>query len=101
MLSTYIVSFNFYKSVQSGLYMDFLLKQFCEIFIRNFFIYTPLFFGEKFLIEYFTKKLVDTFIFKLNTVINYLELDYSYFFINIISFFLYLLSAINLLYFLF
>ena len=26
------------------------------MFVRNFFIYTPLFFGEKYVIEYLTKK---------------------------------------------
>ena len=99
MLFFRVIEFRFFKFVQSGLYIDFILKQFCEVFIRNFFIYTPLFFGEKFIIEYLTKKTVDSFIFNFNTLFNYLDLDYSYFFIQLISIFLYTFSIINLIYF--
>ena len=55
MLRLNIICFEFYRFIQSGFYVDFIIKQFCEIFVRNFFIYTPLFFGEKFFIEYLTK----------------------------------------------
>ena len=65
------------------------------MFVRNFFIYTPLFFGEKFLIEYLTKKTIDGFIFNFNKTFNYLDLDYSYFFTQIVSIFLYLLTFLN------
>ena len=51
---------------QSGFYIDFFLKKFGEVFIRNIFIYTALFFGEKYMIEQITKKIVDSFIFNSN-----------------------------------
>lgn len=100
MLGLFVIRFEFFRFVQSGLYIDFLAKQASEIFVRNFFIYTPLFFGEKFLIEYVTKKTVDSFLFNFNRIFNYLDLDYSYFFIQIISIHIYVLTFINLLYFL-
>ena len=98
MLKINILYFRFFRFIQSGLYIDYILKQFCESFIRNFFIYTPLFFGEKFIIEYLTKKTIDSFIFNFNKMFNYLNLDYSYFFIQLVSIFLYLLTIINLIY---
>jgi len=96
MLRLYLVKFQFFKYIQSGLYIDFILKQFCEIFVRNFFIYTPLFFGEKFIIEYVTKKTIDSYIFNFNNMFNFIDLDYSYFFIQLISNLLYVLSIINI-----
>lgn len=99
MLSLDVIKFSFFRFIQSGFYIDFIVKQFCEAFVRNFFIYTPLFFGEKFIVEYITKKTVESFIFNFNNLFNYLDLDYSYFFIQIISFFLYGLVIINLIYF--
>jgi len=52
-------SFNFF---QSGLYFDFFIKKIAEMFVRNVFIYTSIFFCEKFIIEFLTKKLVDNFL---------------------------------------
>jgi hypothetical protein len=51
---------------QSGFYIDFFFKKIIEIFIRNIFIYASLFFGEKYMIEYITKKTIDAFIFNSN-----------------------------------
>jgi len=47
-----------------------MLKKFAEIFIRNVFIYASLFFGEKYMIEHLTKKVVDSFIFKSNKFVG-------------------------------
>ena len=55
---------------QSGFYIDFFLKKLSEIFIRNVFIYAALFFGEKYMIEHLTKKIVDNFIFNSNKLIG-------------------------------
>jgi hypothetical protein len=52
-------SFNFF---QSGLYFDFFLKKNAEMFARNVFIYTGIFFCEKFIIEFLTKKIIDNFL---------------------------------------
>ena len=48
---------SFYIKAKSGFYFDFFLKKLLEVLIRNFLIYSALFFGEKFLIEILTKKL--------------------------------------------
>jgi len=55
---------------QSGFYIDFALKKFAEIFIRNIFIFAALFFGEKYMIEHLTKKIVDNFIFNSNKFVG-------------------------------
>jgi len=55
---------------QSGFYFDFFLKKLAEIFIRNIFVYAALFFGEKYMIEHITKKIIDNFIFNSNPFIG-------------------------------
>jgi hypothetical protein len=52
---------------QSGFYIDFLFKKLVEIFIRNIFIYSALFFGEKYIIEHLTKKTIDNFLYRSNS----------------------------------
>jgi hypothetical protein len=51
---------------QSGFYIDFFLKKFSEVFIRNVFVYSSLFFGEKYMIEHITKRIIDSFIYNSN-----------------------------------
>lgn len=60
---------------QSGFYIDFFLKKFAEVFIRNIFIYSSLFFGEKYMIEYLTKKIVDNFIYRSNNFLGWTMLN--------------------------
>jgi hypothetical protein len=55
---------------QSGFYVDFILKKFSEIFIRNVFVYAALFLGEKYMIEHLTKKIVDSFIYNSNKFVG-------------------------------
>jgi hypothetical protein len=66
-----MLKFPFKKSrwlgkAQSGLYFDFIFKKLGEVFVRNVFIYSALFFGEKYMIEHLTKKTVDSFIYNSN-----------------------------------
>ena len=63
MLFCYLVNSRFILLVQSGFYVDFFLKKMCEVFVKNVFIYTAQFFGEKYIIEVLTKKVIDSFIF--------------------------------------
>lgn len=58
MLKSKIIEFSFIRFIQSGLYVDFFIKKISEIWIKNTFIFTAQFFGEKYLIEYLTKKLL-------------------------------------------
>jgi len=70
MLFFYFFTFTFFREVQSGFYLDFFFKKLCELFLRNVFVYTALFFGEKYMIEVLTKKVVDNFVFITNTQIG-------------------------------
>ena len=90
MLKNNLIKFKFFRFVQSGFYLDFIIKKISEIFIRNFFIYTSIFFGEKFIIEFFTKKIIDSFIFNSNKK-NIMILLESNYFIQIISFIFYII----------
>jgi len=54
-----------------------LNKKFAEIFIRNIFIFAALFFGEKYMIEHLTKKVVDSFIFNSNKLVGWTTLNYT------------------------
>lgn len=89
MLKNRLILFKFFKFVQSGFYMDFIFKKLSEIFIRNVFIYSSVFFGEKFMIEYLTKKTIDSFIFNSNKF-NFLNLIESKYFLQIITLIIYL-----------
>lgn len=98
MLKFRIVTFNFFRFVQSGLYLDFFFKKLVEKFIKNFFIYAAQFLGEKYMIEYLTKKIIDSAIFNTNKVINMVDLFYSNYFIQIISIFFYTITILNILF---
>jgi len=89
MLKNKLITFKFFKFIQSGLYLDFILKNISEIFIRNVFIYSAIFFGEKYMIEYLTKKTIDSFIFNNNRY-NYSTLFESKYFLQIITIILYI-----------
>jgi hypothetical protein len=89
MLKNRLILFKFFKFVQSGFYMDFIFKKLSEMFIRNVFIYSSVFFGEKFMIEYLTKKTIDSFVFNSNRF-NFLNLIESKYFLQIITLIIYL-----------
>ncbi len=96
MLKFNVLTFRFFRFIQSGLYVDFFLKKLSEVFVRNFFIYSAHYFGEKYMIEYLTKKIIDSSIFNTNRIIGLTELFYSYYFIQLISIFFYLLTILNI-----
>ncbi len=92
MLKNRLIKFKFFRFVQSGFYMDFIVKKISEMFMRNVFIYSSIFFGEKFMIEYLTKKTIDSFLFNSNRF-NFLNLIESKYFLQIITIILYLFFA--------
>lgn len=100
MLKFNIFNFNFFRFIQSGLYVDFFLKKCSEVFVRNIFIYSSHYFGEKYMIEYLTKKIIDSSIFNTNRLLGITELFYSTYFIQLISIFFYLITLLNLILFL-
>lgn len=95
MLKFKIVTFNFFRFIQSGLYFDFFIKKLVELFVKNVFVYASQFLGEKYMIEYITKKIIDSSIFNLNKFINFNDLFYSYYFIQLLSVFFYFFTLIN------
>lgn len=80
---------------KSGFYFDFFLKKLLEVFVRNFFVYTSLFFGEKFLIEVLTKKVVNYFLINSNKIIGWSMLNQKLFFIQFLIVMFYILFALN------
>ena len=92
----FFFSFNFHRWCQSGFYLDFFLKKFTEIFVRNIFIYGAQFTGEKYMIEELTKKIFEKSFWNINKNIGWSKLLHSIFFIQIISFFFYITAFIIL-----
>ena len=66
----------FFLNMQSGFYIDFFLKKIAEVFIRNILLYTALIFGEKYVIEVLTKKLIESAILKLNKLFGWTNYNY-------------------------
>ena len=98
MLNFFLFKNYFFKILQSGLYLDFFFKKLSENFIRNFLIYSSNFLGEKYIIEYLTKKLVENIIFSLSNNINFYYINYNFFFLHLLSVILYFFSFINICY---
>lgn len=77
MLKNKLITFKFFKFIQSGFYIDFIIKKLIEIPLRNILIYSSIFFGEKYIIEFFTKKIIDKFTFNNNNILfNFSEIKY-------------------------
>lgn len=88
---------NFSRFSQSGMYIDFILKQIGEYFIRNILIYTSLFFGEKYVIEYLTKKTIDSFVFSSNSLFDVSSLSFTNLLILSSSFIVYSIAFLALI----
>ncbi len=101
MLKFKIVTFSFFRFIQSGLYLDFFLKKLVELFVKNFFIYAAQFLGEKYMIEVLTKKVIDSSIFNSNKFFNLLDLFYASYFIQLLSIFFYWYSILNIIFIIF
>jgi hypothetical protein len=74
------------------MFIDFIFKQILEYFLRSGLIYAALFFGEKYIIEYLTKKTIDSFVFNSNKSLNVSNLSFSTFFSITVSFIFYTIS---------
>lgn len=89
MLNNFFISFKFSRFCQSGFYIDFFLKKWAEVAIRNVFVYAAQFVGEKFMIETLTKKIIDRAIFYINKRVGWYKLSHLSFFFQIVCFFFY------------
>jgi len=98
MLKCFFFDFTFVRFSQSGFFFDFFYKKITEVFVRNVLIYAAQFFGEKYVIEYMTKKIFDKIIFSSNKFVFLSNLKPSYFFYQIGAFFFYCLFIISTLY---
>lgn len=87
MLYFKFLTFRFFRFSQNNFYIDFFLKKLIEIFVKNFFIFSAHYFGEKYIIEFLTKKIIDSYLFNINRFVGFFELFFSYFFIQIVFFF--------------
>jgi len=99
----FLIFFNyiFFINMQSGFFIDFFLKKFIDVIVRNVFIYSGLFFGEKYIIEVLTKTIFDIFICKLNVFFSYRLFNYARFFIILVTFIFYIFFILNTIIFYF
>ncbi len=89
--------FKWSGKAQSGFYFDFIFKKLGESFIRNVFVYAALFFGEKYMIEHLTKKVIDSFVFNSNKFFGWTSLNFMWFFYFLVVIVLYLLVLLNII----
>jgi hypothetical protein len=101
MLFCFFFNNRFILLVQSNFYIDFFLKKLCEVFIRNTLIYSAQFFGEKYIIEVLTKKIIDSFLYTSNKFFNIYTFNYNLFFYFIILISFYTLVIMFLFFFIF
>ena len=100
MLFCFLLNNRFILLIQSGFYIDFFLKKLCEVFIKNIFIYSALFFGEKYFIEVLTKKIIDKYIFSSSKFFTIQSLNFTtFFYLTILIFFYSLLFNFIYLFF--
>jgi hypothetical protein len=77
------------------------MKKLADVFVRNIFVYTAQFFGEKYMIEVLTKKVIDKSIYITNKYVGLNKLKYFTFFIQFVTILFYILGLFNLLFILF
>lgn len=96
MLSAIWFKYAFHISAQSGFYVDYLYKRISEIFVRICFIYMSQFFGEKFMIEVWTKKFFFFTTQYFSSFTNVTKLNYFWFFFHLVVLSLYLMCVLFL-----
>lgn len=74
----------FLNYMQSGWYIDYVTKKLSEMFVRNIFIYGAVFFGEKFVIEFVSKKTIDNLTLFVNNKLLNKEYQYNRFYNNFV-----------------
>lgn len=87
---------SYYIRAKSGFYFDFFTKKVLEVFIRNFLIYSALFFGEKFLIEFLTKKILTKLVDNTNKIVGWSILNQKLFFVQALIVIFYILFVVNM-----
>jgi hypothetical protein len=85
-----------FGKAQSGFYIDYIFKKIVDVFIRNIFIFSAIFFGEKYMIEKITRKMVDYFLFKSNKIVGFNVLNYRIFIYIFLTILFYTLIFFNI-----
>lgn len=85
-----------FGKAQSGFYIDFFLKKLADIFVRNVFIFSSLFFGEKYMIERITRKVFDFFLFNSNKKIGFTTINFRLYIYILLTIIFYLFFIFNL-----
>jgi hypothetical protein len=98
MLNCFFFTKNLFNFFQSGLYIDFIIKKFSEIFVKEVLVSTCTFFCEKYLIEFFTKKILDNFIY-LSIFFRPSTYFFESFFAQVIFILFYFIFFLEFLYF--
>lgn len=96
MLSLFSLEQGFINFMQSGWYVDYIIKKIVEILLRNIFIYAALFFGEKYIIEFLSKKSVESIVNFSTTYIFNKQYAYGAFYFNFIVFIIIVFIAAQL-----
>ena len=96
MLHLYLLKWDLIKFIQLGYNIDYIVKNSAIRLVSRVLIFMGFIFGEKYIVEYITKKSIDGFIFNNNRFIGLNSLAYSYYFIQILTSFIYLLVISNL-----
>ena len=91
------MSKDFKRAAQSGFYVDFFFKNIFEATVRNLLIYTAQFFCEKYIIEFFTKKIFFNITYFINIFNKSTNFNYKYFFTQLIVLFFYVGFSLNLI----
>jgi hypothetical protein len=85
-----------FGKAQSGFYIDYIFKKIVDVFIRNIFIFSAIFFGEKYMIEKLTRKIIESFLFRSNKFFGFTLLNFSLFIYITLTFLFYLIIFFNL-----
>ena len=74
--------------MQSGMYLDYIVKKLGEILVKNLLCSTSIFFGEKFIVEFLSKKTIDRGVNFLNLWVLNRGYELSNFYNGLVFFFM-------------
>ena len=97
MLYSFFCTREFKRAAQSGFYIDFFLRNIFEALVRNILIYSAQFFCEKYIIEFFTKKIFVNITYIFNYFFKSSNFNFKVFFVQFLTWFFYVGAVINII----
>lgn len=88
MLYLFSMTSSYINFMQSGMYIDYIIKKLNEMLVRNVLIYSSVFLGEKFIIEFISKKTIDSVTTYFSVTLLNKGYSHSDLFDNLVSFLL-------------